>query len=134
MSFCSADGEVDVDWTFVVLIAGLCINVAALAFGYVYILPRARTARPWSAESELFNGLREICAAAVAGGLVLICIAFIEIVHHTRFATNPIFPVLFLGSGAISVWRCGFHVGRVSLRWWRRIDDGSTPRGEALES
>lgn len=122
------------DWTFFVLVAGLSTMIAALAFGNVYVLPGLRRARQGSADEERFKGFREICAAAVAGGQALLCIAFIEIVKHGRFAENPIFPVFFFGGGTILVWQCGFHIGRASLRWRQPTNDSTPPRAEAWEN
>lgn len=102
------------DWTTLVLIGGFCIIAAAFTFGFVYVLPRARTAQPGSVDEERCNGLRELCLAVVIGGVVLMSVG--TIANDVRFAPAPSNPAIFLGVGAFFVWQFGFWVGRVSLR------------------
>jgi hypothetical protein len=101
-----------VDWTDFAMIGGLCTIIAGFAFFFVYILPRAGRTRPGSADEERFNGLRDLCAAAVLAGCVLASVA--------TFANSTRHPALSLAGGAMWVWSCGFFVGRASLRWGRR--------------
>ncbi|HET8921078.1 MAG TPA: hypothetical protein VFN27_15550 [Xanthobacteraceae bacterium] len=117
------------DWTVFVMIGGVCVSAAAFAFGLIYVLPRARTARRGSADEERCNGLRELCLAVVIGGVVLISVG--TIANDVRFAPAPVNPVIFLGVGAFFVWQCGFWLGRVSLRLRPSVADVANSDSEA---
>jgi hypothetical protein len=104
-----------VDWTDFVMIGGLCTIIAAFAFFFVYIVPRVGATRSGSPDDERFDGLRDLCAAAVLTGCVLVSVAtFANSTHH---------PALSLVGIAMWVWCSGFFVGRASLRWRRRMDN-----------
>jgi hypothetical protein len=101
-----------VDWTDFALIGGLCTVIAGFAFFFGYIVPRAGTTRPGSADEERFDCLRDLCAAAVFAGCVLVSLA--------TFANSTRHPALSLAGVVMWVWSCGFFVGRASLRRRRR--------------
>jgi hypothetical protein len=120
------------DWSLVIFIGGMSVMLAALTFGFVYALPQARAARPGSVEDERFNGLRELCLAAVFGGAMLGSVP--TIMNDVQFGAKAVSPALSLSAAAIWVLLFGFWLGRASLHLRRRVDDGASPRGEAWES
>jgi hypothetical protein len=120
--------EINMDWTGFVTIGGVCISVAAFAFGLIYVLPRARTARRGSADEERCNGLRELCIAVVIGGVALNSVG--TIANGVRFASAPVNPAILLGAGAFFVWQCGFWLGRASLRLRPSVTDVANSHSE----
>jgi hypothetical protein len=120
------------DWSLVIFIGGMSVMLAALTFGFVYALPQARAARPGSVEDERFNGLRELCLAAVFGGAMLGSVP--TIMNDVQFGAKAVSPALSLSAAAIWVLLFGFWLGRASLHLRRRVDDGASPRGEAWKS
>jgi hypothetical protein len=105
---------------------GVGVMFAAATFGFVYVLPQSRAAPQGSAERERFDGLRELCLAAVFGGFA------IGIVGNALNAYPRNLP-LNLGLVVLFVLQCGFWMGRASLHLQRPIDDATSRRGEALE-
>ena len=103
------------DWTDFAMIGGLCTIIAAFAFFFVYIVPRAGRTRSGPADEERFNALRDLCAATVLAGCVLVSVA--------TYANGARHPALSLAGMAMWVWSCGFFVGRASLRWRPQMDD-----------
>jgi hypothetical protein len=113
--------EFDVDWTILLSIGGVCISGAAVAFGLIYILPRARRTQPGSADAERYDGLRELCAAIATGGFVFTSLG--GVANSARLAAPAVNPALLLGAEAFFVWLCGFWLGRFSPRPRPRVTD-----------
>lgn len=121
--------EINMDWAVFVTIGGVCISAAAFAFGLIYVLPRARMARPGSPDEQRCNGLRELCLAVVISGVVLSSVG--TIANGVRFAPAPVNPAILLGAAAFFVWQCGFWLGRASLRLRRSMTDVANSHSEA---
>lgn len=115
------------DWHDVALFGAVGVMIATLTFGLVYVLPRARAAPP--AERERFDGLREICLAAVAAGFALGVVS--AVANTLQFDTHLRNLALSTGLVALMVGQSGFWLGRASLHLRRRTDNGTPLRGEA---
>lgn len=116
-------------WSDLLLFGAMGVMIASLTFGLVYVLPRARAARP--AERERFDGLKEICLASVTAGFALSLAS--AVANILRFDAQPRNLALNLGVAALMLWQSGFWLGRASLHLRGRIDDGASLGREAWE-
>ena len=116
-------------WSDLLLFGAMGVMIATLTFGLVYVLPRARAARP--GERERFDGLKEICLASVTAGFALSLAS--AVANILRFDAQPRNLALNLGVAALMLWQSGFWLGRASLHLRGRIDDGASLGREAWE-
>jgi hypothetical protein len=98
------------DWPFFVMAAGFCVSVTALTF---FLFGRRRQA-PLSAPKARSEGVRELCAAACWGGLVIVQVGMLA--NDLRFGASSQNLALALPGYAFFALACGFYLGRLSLR------------------
>jgi hypothetical protein len=116
--------EVDVHWTNIVLIVGLCVTVTGLIFYVRCLWRRARivsdkvcvmTSQHLESAGELW------CQAALWGGIVLGLFANIAEEMRSGASLHRLAFSMVASAGMVLVW--GVCIGRLSLRRQLRLEE-----------
>lgn len=112
------------DWTTIVMIAGLCVGITGLTSYVRFLWQRSRivSGNVYVTTNQRLESVGELwCQVALWGGLVLVL--FSNVAEQMRSGASVHKLAFSMIAGGSMVWVWGVCIGRLSLRRQLRLEE-----------